>query len=161
MKVAIVYDSVSPSKVTASVAETLKDFLKQRGLEIDSFFVEDVNIAGLQSYDCLLVGAPTMAFRASSGIMKFLEGLPREAFAGKIAAAFDTQLRWRLSGSAVKGIESKLKNLGFKFAAAPLVTYVERSGKENYCLTSGEQEKVEKWAQGLADSLLKIQTASQ
>ncbi len=160
MKVAIVYDSVSPSKVTASVAETLKGFLKQRGLEIDSFFVEDVNIASLQSYDCLLVGAPTMAFRASSGIMKFLEGLPREAFAGKLAAAFDTQLRWRLSGSAVKGIESKL-NLGFKLAATPLVTYVERAGKENYCLISGEQEKVEKWAQELADSLLKIQTASQ
>jgi flavodoxin len=66
MKVLIVYDTVSPMKVTAKVAETIGAVLKEKGIAVDSFFVKDVDKAVVKNYDCLLAGAPTMAFRASS-----------------------------------------------------------------------------------------------
>jgi flavodoxin len=151
----IVFDSVSPSKVTASVAETVHKVFTKRGIEVDSFAVADADNAVVKDYDCLLAGAPTMAFRATPAIMSFLNGLPHESFSDKTAAAFDTQTKSRLSGSAVKGIEGKLKNLGFKLAAAPLVAYVEGAGHGEWRLKEGEQEKAEKWAQAVAETLLK------
>ncbi len=39
MKALIVYDTVSPSRVTAAVAETIGGVLKEKGVEVDSFFV--------------------------------------------------------------------------------------------------------------------------
>ena len=155
MKVVIVYDSVSPSKVTALIAETVRGVLSEKGIEVDSFSVADVDKAVMKNYDCLLAGAPTMAFRASTGIMQFLNGLPREGFSGKLAAAFDTQMKSRLSGNAAKGIEGKLKGLGFKLVAAPLIAYVEGAGKNEWRLKEGEHEKAEKWVQEVAETLLK------
>jgi flavodoxin len=152
MKVLIVYDSVSPMRLTEKVAETIGEVLKEMGIEVDSLFVKDANVAVVKNYDCLIAGAPTMAFRASSGMRKFLEDLPSEDFSGKLAAAFDTQVQSRLSGSAVKGIEGKLKDLGFKLIAAPLIAYVE--GKRNeWHLKEGELEKAKKWAQTVAEAL--------
>jgi flavodoxin len=156
MKVVIVYDSVSPSKVTALVAETVRGVLKQRGLEVDSFFVEDVGKARVENYDCLLAGAPTMRFRVSSAMRQFLDGLSSKDFSGKLAAAFGTQVQSRFSASAAKGIEGKLKSLGFKIVTAPLIAYVDGSLRENiWSLKAGEPEKVEKWAQGVAETLLR------
>jgi flavodoxin len=151
----IVYDSVSPSKVTASVAETVRKVLTTKGVEVDSFSVADADKAVVKDYDCLLSGAPTMAFRASTGIMQFLNGLPREGFSGKLAAAFDTQAKSRLSGNAAKGIEGKLKGLGFKLVAGPLVAYVEGAGQNQWRLKEGELAKAEKWASEVAEALLK------
>jgi hypothetical protein len=72
-----------------------------------------------------------MQFRSTSGIMQFLDSLPSNAFSGKLAAAFDTQLQLRISGSAVKGIEGKLKRLSFRLITAPLIAYVEGKSKQN------------------------------
>jgi flavodoxin len=152
MKVLIVYDTVSPLRCTENVAKSIKEVLKEMGVEVDSFFVKDANVAVVKDYDCLIAGAPTMAFRASNEMRKFLENLTGENFSGKLAAAFDTQIQSRFSGSAVKGIEGKLKKLGFKLVAAPLVAYVE--GKMNaYHPKEGELEKAKKWAQALAETL--------
>jgi hypothetical protein len=83
-----------------------------------------------------------------------LIALPSRDFSGKLAAAFDTQIKSRFSGSAVKGIEDKLKKLGFRLVIAPLVVYVE--GKTNkYHLKEGELEKTKKWAQTVAETLSK------
>lgn len=140
-------------RLTAKVAETIGEILKEKGIEVDSFFVRDANKADIRNYDCLLAGAPTMAFRASSGIMQFLNGLSSKESSGKLAAAFDTQARFVFSGSASKGIENKLKNLGFGTFVAPLVTYVE--GKQNEMrLKVGELDKTKSWAQEVAKVLL-------
>jgi flavodoxin len=153
-KVLIVYDSVSPMRLTAKVAKTICEVLKERGIEIDSFFVTDVDPATVKNYDCLIAGAPTMAFMASIEMRKFLDGLPSKEFSGKLAAAFDTQIQSRLSGSAAKGIEGKLRSLGFKLVTAPLVAYVEGKVNEQH-LKEGELEKAEEWAQTLAEALSK------
>lgn len=81
-----------------------------------------------------------MYLKMSSGVAQFLDQLPRKEFSGKLAAAFDTQLQSRLSGNAAKGIDGRLKKLGFRVVAAPLVTYVEGKMNEQH-LKEGELEK--------------------
>jgi flavodoxin len=153
MKVLIVYDTVSPMKITAKVAETISDVLKEKGIEVESFFVKDFDQATIKNYDCLIVGAPTMYFRVSSGIMQFLNGLSDKGFSGQLAAAFDTQMQAWWSGNAAKGIENKLKKLGFEIVAPPLIAYVE--GKTNQMhLKDGELEKTKNWAQEVAKTVL-------
>jgi flavodoxin len=156
MKVLIVYDSVSPAKTTATVAEAIGGVLKEKGFEVDSFFVNDVDKSVVKNYDCLLAGAPTMQFRATRGIIQFLESLPDNEGSGKLAAAFDTQVKSRISGSAVKSIEGKLKSLGFTLVTSPLVAYVEGKLRENeWNLKEGEVEKAKNWAQEVAKALSK------
>jgi flavodoxin len=156
VKVLIVYDTVSPMKLTAKVAETIGGVLKEKGVEIDSFFVMDVDKAVVKNYDCLLAGAPTMRFRVSTRMRQFLDGLSGKDFSGKLAAAFDTQVQSRFSASAAKGIESKLKGLGFKLVTAPLIVYVEGKLRQNeWRLKEGELEKAENWAQTVAEVLSK------
>lgn len=154
MKVLIAYDSVSPMKLTAKVAEQVGAALKENGIDFDNLFVGDADVAKVKDYDCVLVGGPTMAFRVSKDVSRFLDGLPKGEFSGKQAAAFDTQLSSRLSGSAAMSIDSRLKKLGFKMIAAPLIVYVE--GKMNQMnLKEGEIEKTKTWAEEIAKSLVK------
>jgi flavorubredoxin len=154
MKALIVYDTVSPKKMTAEVAQAISEVLKEKGIETDSFFFKDVDKATVKNYDCVIAGSPTMYFRASSGIGQFLGSYSGKEFSGKRAAAFDTQLQLRISGNAAKGIERKLKNLGFEIIMPPLVAYVE--GKMNEMqLKEGELEKARNWAREVAKSLSK------
>jgi flavorubredoxin len=83
---------------------------------------------------------------------EILDSLKAESFAGKSAAAFDTRIKSRLSGSAVDSIEKRLKHLGFKIAVPALAVYVE--GKEpNPVLVDGELDKTNKFAEDLAEAL--------
>jgi flavodoxin len=154
MKVLIVYDTASPLKMTAKVAETIGGVLKEKGIEVDSFFVKDVDRATVKNFDCLIAGGPTMYFRASGGMMQFLNSFSDKEFSGKRGAAFGTQLQSRMSGNGAEGIEKKLKKLGFEVIAPPLVAYVE--GKMNAMqLKAGELEKTKNWAQEVAKALSK------
>jgi flavodoxin len=156
MKVLIVYESVSPMKLTAKIAKTIGEVLKEKGIEIDSFHVADVNKIKLENYNCLLVGGPTMKFRATKKIRDFVDGLSSADSLGRLAAAFDTQVKSRLSGNAAKGIENKLKNLGFKIVMDPLIAYVDGKLTQNeWYLKEGEIEKAKKWGQAFAEALLK------
>jgi len=154
MKVLIAYDSVSPGKLTAQVAEQIGAVLKENGIDFDSLPVKDVDAAKVKDYDSVLVGGPTMAFRVTKDVSQFLDRLPKGEFSGKSAAAFDTQLQSRLSGSAAKAIDDRLKKLGFKVVAAPLIVYVE--GKMNQMnIKDGELDKAKTWAREIAKALLK------
>ena len=154
MKVLIVYDTVSPLKVTAKVAETIGEALKEKGIEVDSFYVKDVDGATVKNYDCLIAGSPTMVFKASSGIMQFLNGFSDGEFSGKLAASFDTQMQTRFSGNAAEGIRKKLEKMGYRMVAPLLVAYV--AGKMNSMqLKEGELEKAKNWAQEVAKALSK------
>ena len=93
MKVLVVYDSVSPMKLTAKVAEAIGDILKGEGIEAESIFIENVNRTTVSSYDRLVVGAPKMYFRATKGIMEFLGSFKDKEFSGKFAAVFDTEVK--------------------------------------------------------------------
>jgi flavodoxin len=152
LKVLIVYDTTSVNRNTDKVAKAISEVLKERGFEVDCLYVNDVDQASVKNYDCVLAGSPTQAFRATRPIMNFLDGFSRNEFSGKLGAAFDTQVQWRISGSAAKGIEKRLKKLGFRIIMAPLVAYVE--GKiEVVQLKTGELAKTRKYAEDLAKSL--------
>jgi flavorubredoxin len=154
MKVLIVYDTVSPLKVTAKVAETIGEVLKEKGIEVNAFFVKEVDRATVKNFDCMIAGSPTMYFKASGGIIQFLNSFSDKEFSGKRGAAFDTQLQSRMSGNGAEGIEKKIKKLGFDVIAPPLVVYVE--GKMNaMLLKAGELEKAKSWAQEVAKALSK------
>lgn len=156
MKVLIVYDSVSPSRLTEKVAKTIEEILKEKGIKTDNSSVANVNMVDVQDYDCLLVGSPVMKFRATGRIRKFLERLADSRLNAKLAAAFDTRFQTKISGSAVKGIESELKEHGFELIVAPLIAYVEGSFRKNeWALLVGELEKVKKWAEELTKALAK------
>jgi flavodoxin len=155
MKVLVVFDSVSATKMTAKVANTIAGAMKNQGVEADCFLYKDVSPAAVKSYDCLIVGSPTMALKPTKEIMQFLEALGIGSSAGKLAAAFDTQIQMRISGNATKTLESKLNELGFKLLSPPLIAYVE--GKtDRYRKKEGELEKARVWATELANSLVKV-----
>jgi flavodoxin len=154
MKVLVVFDSVSATKMTEKVAKTLADSLKEQGIEADCFLYKDVSPAAVKNFDCLIVGSPTMAWKPTKEIMQFLDALETSSSAGKLAAAFDTQIQMRISGNATKALESKLNELGFKLVSPPLVSYVE--GKtDKYQMKEGELDKAKVWAADLAKTLLK------
>lgn len=152
MKVLIVYDTQSVNRNTEKVANALSEVLKEKGFDVDCLYVKDVDQASVKNYDCVLVGSPTHAFRATPPIMQFLDKFTKDEFSGKLAAAFDTQIQSRLSGNAAKGIEKKLEKLGFKIVTPPLVTYVEGKINEIH-LKEGELEKTKKYAEDLAKAL--------
>jgi len=152
MKILVVYDTTSVKRNTEKVAKAMSEVLKAKGLDVDCTYVNDVDPANVKNYDCILAGSPTQILRATKPIMQFLDRFAKNEFAGKHAAAFDTQMQGRMSGNAAKGIEKKLENLGFKIVMPPLVTYVE--GKMNEMqLKEGELEKAKKYATDLANKL--------
>ncbi len=146
------YDTQSVNRNTEKVAKAIEEVLKEKEFDVDCLFVKDVDLANVKNYDAVITGAPTMAFRATKPIMDFMDGLSKDEFSGKPAAAFDTQVMFRFSGNAAKGIEKKLEKLGFKIAMPHLVTYVE-GGREDIHLKDGELEKTKKYAEDLAKAL--------
>ncbi len=152
MKLLVVYDTASVNRNTEKVAKTMGEILKEKGFDVDCLYVKDVDAAIVKDYDCVLAGSPTHAFRATGPILKVLDGFSQNEFSGKLGAAFDTQMQGRITGNAAKGIEKRLKKLGFRIVMPPLVAYVE--GKiENVQLKTGELEKTRKYAEDLAKAL--------
>jgi flavodoxin len=157
LKILVVYDTVSVNRNTEKVAETLCGVLKEKGFDVDCLHVNDVDPAGVKNYDCVLAGSPTQWRKATEPIMQFLDRFAKDEFSRKLAAAFDTQLPFPLSGNAANGIEKKLKKLGFKTVTASLVTHVESKktveGKNEIRMREGELEKAKKYAEDLANKL--------
>lgn len=154
MKAAVIYDTVSPAKVTGKVAEMIEESLRNNGVTVDSFFVEDAEKANLGDYDCLVIGAPTMAWRPSERMKKFLAGVGGKPISGKMAATFDTQLKSAFSGNATKHMEKDLGSMGLKIVMPSLLAYVESKDKK-YQLKEGETQKIQAWGQELAKLLSK------
>lgn len=152
MKVLVVYDTVSEAKVTSKVAEAVVEGLKTKGLTVDSFFVEEAGKVKAQDYDCLIVGAPTMAWRPSKRMKAYLAGLKGGSFSGKKAASFDTQMKSSFSGDATKHMDKTLQSLGFAVQSPSLLAYVV-SEEKKYKLKEGELEKAKTWAGDLAGKL--------
>ena len=152
MKVLIVYDSVSPNKNTEKVAETIRDVLKSKGVDVESVYVKNVEPSSLKEYECLIVGSPTNARRATALIRSFLDGLNSQVSSGKRAATFDTRLQGWWAGGAIGGIEKKLEQLGFKIVVPGLPTYV-KGDKESLLLLDGELDKAKKFAEEIAKAL--------
>jgi flavodoxin len=151
VKILVMYDTASATRSTEKVAKAMSEVLKEKGFDVDCLYVKDADPANVKSYDLVLIGGPTQWLKTTRPVIQFLESA-KDEFSGKLAATFDTQLQIPLSGNAAKGIEKKLKKLGFKIVMPPLVTHVE--GKMNKMhLKEGEIEKAKKYAEDLANKL--------
>ena len=154
MKILVIYDSVSATKMTEKVAKIIAASMKEQGADADCFFYKDVKPEAVKDYACLIVGSPTMAWKPTKEMMQFLGNLTSDSTSGKMAAAFDTQIQMRISGNATKAIEAKLGELGFKLVSPPLISYVE--GKtDRYQMKEGEADKAKAWAADLVKGFLK------
>ena len=126
MKVLVVFDSVSATRMTERVARAIAGAMKDHGVDVDCLNYKEVKPEAVKGYDCLVVGSPTMAWKPTKEIMQFLAVLPSESLRGKLGAAFDTHIQMRISGNATKAIEARLGELGFKLISPPLISYVRR-----------------------------------
>jgi flavodoxin len=148
LKVVIVYDSVSKTRMTEKVAVLIQDGLKEKGVEAEALHVGHAGGIKIEDYDCLIIGSPTMGWRPTKETVRFLDGLKGKQLSGKMATSFDTQMKSFMSGNANKAMQKQLQDLGFKLVGVPLLAYVH-GGKDKYMLRDGEQEKVKEWAKGL------------
>ena len=152
MKVVIVYDSVSKTRMTEKVAVMIQDGLKEKGIDAEALHVNHAGGVAIDGYDCMIIGSPTMGWKPTKEIMKFLDGLKGKNVAGKFAASFDTQMKSFMSGNANKAMQAQLQTLGFRIVKAPLLAYVH-GGKSGYQFRDGEPEKVKEWAKSLVDAV--------
>lgn len=154
MRVLMVYDTVSDAKVTGKVADAVAGAMAEAGVPVEAHFVEDASKVNVKDYDCLIVGAPTMAWRPSKRMKDFLASLKGTDFSGKVATTFDTQMKSSVSGNATKHMEKGLTELGFRIVSPALIAYVESENKA-YRLKDGEMEKAKAWGKELAKALAK------
>ncbi len=152
MKVVIVYDSVSKTRMTEKVAVIIQDSLKEKGIEAEALHVGHAGGVRIEDYDCLIIGSPTMGWRPTKGTVSFLDGLKGKQLSGKFAASFDTQMKSFMSGNANNAMQKQLEELGFKIVTAPLLAYVH-GGKDKYQFRDGEPGKVKEWALGLVAAI--------
>jgi flavodoxin len=101
-----------------------------------------------RSVDLVVVGGPTEGRGMVGPVIDFFDRLPPRTLEGRLAAAFDTRLRWPrfLSGSAADGIAERLRLAGATVIVPPesfIVTMRPR-------LELGQVERAEAWAIGLA-----------
>jgi flavodoxin len=138
MKALVIFDSNFGN--TKLVADGIA---KQLGNGALSVSVNDLNDHSLDGIHLLVVGSPINAWRPTKKITAFLNGLHPFRMKGIKAAAFDTRVRFFLSGNAAKRIAAALKNSGADVIVPPVGFYVK--GNEGP-LFEGEMEKAEEWA---------------
>ena len=112
---------------TEKVAKALASGMDERGIDVSYVKVEDVQIDKLTDFDLLIIGGPTHGFGMSSPMRKFFKKLKMVDLRNKRAFAFDTKRGYRLSGSAAKGIEKRLKKIGLKNHQAMCLCNSQRS----------------------------------
>jgi flavodoxin len=153
MKVLLIYDTVSEARMTEKVAGAVAAGMKEAGASVDSFFVGEASKAEVTSYDCLVLGAPTMAWRPSKRMKEYIAGLNGD-FKGKKAASFDTQFDSGFAGNATKHMDKSLAKLGFSVESPSLVAFVESENKL-YKMGEGELERAKGWGRTLAANMAK------
>jgi flavodoxin len=151
----VIYDSRFGN--TKKIGESLELGLKEAGIRTDSFNSLDVNVASMNQYDLVCVGAPTEGFTASKPIKEFLEKLDSCDLSGKYFFAFDTKVSPGIFGSAAKYIEKQLKNLGLREIApreSAIVSTTREGGAINGAnLKEGEEKKFEEIGKEIGKSL--------
>lgn len=135
---------------TEKVSQSLAKGLREAGVESECIGISEARIDGIAGYDLLAVGAPTEMITASRPMKEFLQRLKDVNLRGKYAFAFDTKLESRLSGSAAKFIEKKLRELGLELIRprSSAIIYPRKAAKtdrpgENVVLKEGAQEQFE------------------
>ncbi len=89
MKGIVIYDTSSGN--TKKIAETIAETLKESGMEVDLFKVNEVKKLSAMEYDFLVLGSPTKFGAMSFAIKSFLGKVESEEWMNKPFATFDTE----------------------------------------------------------------------
>ncbi len=103
MKGIVIYDTSHGN--TKKIGETIAETLKESGMEVDLFYVKDVNKLNGSDYDFLILGSPTKFGTMSFTVKRFLGKVKSEEWMNKPFAAFDTENPENVEQSRVKNKE--------------------------------------------------------
>jgi len=106
----VIYDTKFGN--TEKIARALARGMEKQEVKVVCVKTDEVDVDKLVEYDFLAIGGPTHALGVSKPMKAFLEKLRSVDIKGKKAFAFDTKYKSWLAGSAGKGIEKTLKELG-------------------------------------------------
>jgi flavodoxin len=133
---------------TARVAQAIADGLRPAGT-VDIRSVDEAPATIGDEFDLVVIGGPTEGRHMTPQMFEYLERLPERAFAGVVAAAFDTRVDWPrwMSGSAAEGIRRELEQMG---AIPPIETasFIVTMKPE---ILPEELERATAWAASLID----------
>lgn len=115
---------------TEKIAEALAKGIQESGFETTCKNINYVVPDYLPQFGLIAVGAPTEMITASRSIKGFLDKIENLDLSGRYGFAFDTKLPSRLSGSAAKYIEKKLKKTGLEMIRQSSSAIVESHKKE-------------------------------
>jgi flavodoxin I len=143
----VIYDSQfgNTEKIARHIAETLREFGEARAERVDN-----AHALTLKGIDLLVIGGPTQGWRATPAIKNFIAHLKLDDLDRVFAAEFDTRFdkpRW-LTGSAARGIDKQLKQLGLTVLVPPESFFVKATEGP---LEEGELEHAARWARTLHD----------
>lgn len=144
MKTMVVYDSLYGH--TETIAKTVGEALPG---EVEVVKVGNADASEVETYDLLIVGAPTHGGKPSEDTQAFLDGIQPGALAGVNVAGFDTRMTNRLIllfGVAAPKIAKALDSKGGTLVGPPGDFFVT-GGKGP--LREGEIERAAAWAKGL------------
>jgi menaquinone-dependent protoporphyrinogen IX oxidase len=89
MKGIVIYDTSSGN--TKKIAEAIAETLKESGIEVDLFKVNEVKKVSAKDYNFLVLGSPTKFGTMSFAVKSFLGKVKSEEWMNKPFAAFDTE----------------------------------------------------------------------
>ncbi len=145
----VVYDTLygSTEKIAKALAKGISTLSP-----VDCTNIKQIAPESLAQYTFIAVGAPTQAFSASRPMKDFLRRLGGLNMHGHFGFAFDTKLDNRLSGSAAKYIESRLREMGLEILE-PRKSAIVTGGTKASTLNPGEEESFERLGQEIGRQL--------
>jgi|WetSurMetagenome_2_1015567.scaffolds.fasta_scaffold25454_1 menaquinone-dependent protoporphyrinogen IX oxidase len=156
MKGTVIYDTSHGN--TRQIAETITKALRDSGIEVDLFKVNEVKKLSANDYNFLVLGSPTKFGTMSFAIKFFLGKIKSEEWLNKPFAAFDTENPENVENSrlenkewsAAEKIATKLKEKNMKQQLPVLKALV--FGQKGP-LVEGEIDRARGYAKELATKL--------
>jgi len=161
MKGIIIYDTSYGN--TKKIAETIQETLKETGIEVDLFKVNEVKKVNAKDFDFLILGSPTKFGTMSFAIKFFLGKVKVEEWSNKPFAAFDTENPENIEKaraenkewSAAEKIAQKLRE---KKMNQVLPVHKAQVLGQKGPLVEGEIERAKDYARELANQLKESRT---
>jgi menaquinone-dependent protoporphyrinogen IX oxidase len=151
MKGILVFDTSYGN--TKIIAETISETLKESGIAVDTFYVQDVKKLSAKDYDFLVLGSPTKFGTMSFAVKRFLGKVNSKEWMNKTFAVFDTENPEnieRKEGSAAEKIAEKLREKQMN-QLSPVLKAVVLGWKGP--LQEGEIERTKEYPRELAIKL--------
>lgn len=146
-KAVVIYDSKYGN--TRSVAERVAEIMRDRGnVEASIYFVNDVDVNQLPSFDIIVLGTPNHWGRLTKKFKKMISELEGVDLSGKKIALFDTCFEpeeGKATGSMEKRILKVAPNV--QFLSPHMSVVVDRAKGP---IAEGEMSKVDKFAERIA-----------